>query len=155
MASIVAAGALSHSPIINFPPPAEAAEAIARYRGIAKRLSDHLRGASPDVLIVIGQDHFRTLFYDLMPPFVIATGRVEAWGDWKTAKGVLNGMPELGRYLHRSLFVSEFDVACSYDLRVDHGVAQPLQLLDWPLSIPILPVLINTGAPPMPTPYRC
>lgn len=155
MATIVAAGALSHSPVINFPQPDAEAGAIDRFRSAARRLGERITTARPDVLIVVGQDHFRTLFYDLMPPFVIGTGRVEAWGDWKTAKGQLNSVPALGRHLHRSLLGAEFDVACSYDLLVDHGITEALLLMDCTRTTPIVPVIINSGAPPMPVPYRC
>lgn len=155
MGHLAAAGALSHSPLINVPPPADEADAIARYRAAARRLGAHLRAARPDVLVIIGQDHMRSLFYDLMPPFVIGTGRVDAWGDWGTPRGPFNVHTALARHLHRALLADGFDPACSYDLRVDHGITQPFELLDLPVTTPIVPILVNTGAPPLPTPWRC
>ena len=155
MATLAAAGALAHSPLINFPPPPEDAAAIERYRGIARKLGDHFRKAKPDVLVIIGQDHMRTLFYDLMPAFVIGTGRVNGWGDWKTRKGPFATDTALARHIHRHLLNDGFDAACSYDLRIDHGISQPLQLLEIADDMPIVPILINTGAPPLPTPFRC
>lgn len=155
MATLAAAGALSHSPLINRTPPAEEAAAIERYRGIAKKLGEHFRKARPDVLVIVGQDHMRTLFYDLMPAFAIGTGRVDGWGDWGTAKGPFPTSPALARHIHRFLLADGFDAACSYDMRIDHGIAQPLQLLDVADTMPIVPILINTGAPPLPTPWRC
>jgi 2,3-dihydroxyphenylpropionate 1,2-dioxygenase len=155
MATLVAAGALSHSPLITFPQPDDEVGAIERFRAMTRQLGGRIIAAKPDVLVIIGQDHFRTLFYDLMPPFVIGTGRVEAWGDWKTVKGQLNSVPALGRHLHRGLLHAEFDVACSYDLLVDHGITGALLLMELPEAMPIVPVIINTTAPPMPTPYRC
>lgn len=154
MAHIVAAGALSHSPLINFDPDPSDAAAIERYRATARRLGDAIRAARPDVLVLIAQDHFRSLFYDLMPPFVIGTGRVDGWGDWRTPQGPFNGATGLARHIHRELLAREFDCAASYDLRVDHGITQPLQLLDIPATTAILPILVNTSAPPLPTPWR-
>jgi 2,3-dihydroxyphenylpropionate 1,2-dioxygenase len=156
MARIVAACALSHSPLMNIPrAPADDAERIERYRAITARLADRLREAAPEVYLIIAQDHFRSLFYDNMPAFCIGTGRVDGWGDWATSKGPFNNDLKLARHLHRSLLAADFEPACSYDLRIDHGIAQPLQLLDLPDSVPMVPILINTGAPPLPTPRRC
>ncbi|MBM3561498.1 MAG: 2,3-dihydroxyphenylpropionate 1,2-dioxygenase, partial [Alphaproteobacteria bacterium] len=152
MAAIVAAGALSHSPLMNKPAPAADAPAIARYRDIARELGRRIATAAPDVLVVIGQDHFRTLFYDMMPPFVIGTGTIRGWGDWATPRGPFAPHLPLARHLHRALLGADFDVACSYDLEVDHGITQPLQLLGLREDLPLVPVLINTAAPPLPTP---
>lgn len=154
MAQIVAAGALSHSPLINFDADPTDAAAIERYRTMTRRLGDAIRAARPDVLVMIGQDHFRSLFYDLMPPFVIGTGRVDGWGDWRTAKGPFNVATGLARHIHRALLAREFDCAASYDLRVDHGITQPFQLLDIAETTTIVPILVNTSAPPLPTPWR-
>lgn len=155
MAALIASAALAHSPLINCDAPEDERPSIQRYRAITATLGERVRAARPDVVVIIGQDHFRTLFYDLMPAFVIGTGRVDGWGDWGTATGPFPCSTSLARHLHRSLLEEGFDPACSYDLRVDHGVTQPLQLLGLPEDIPLVPVLINTGAPPMPSPRRC
>ena len=47
-----------------------------------------------------------------------------------------------------------FEPAFSYDLKVDHGITQPLQMLDME-GLPLVPVLINAAGPPLPTPVRC
>lgn len=154
MAHIVVAGALSHSPLINYEPDPADAAAIERYRTHTRRLGEAIRAARADVLVIIGQDHFRSLFYDLMPPFVIGTGRVDGWGDWRTAKGPFNVATALARHIHRTLLAREFDCAASYELRVDHGITQPFQLLNLPDSTTIVPILVNTSAPPLPTPRR-
>lgn len=155
MATIVAAGALAHSPLINKPAPAEDVAQIEAYRGYTAELGRRIRAARPDVLLVFGQDHFRSLFYDLMPPFVIGTGAIDAWGDWETPTGPFATAPALARHIYRALLTGGFDPACSYDLKVDHGITQPLQLCDLPQTLPLVPVLINTAAPPMPAPARC
>jgi len=155
MAEIVAAGALAHSPLINKPPPQEDAGQIAAYRGYTAELGRRIMAARPDVLLIFGQDHFRTLFYDMMPAFLVGTGDIDAWGDWETPTGPFATSPGLARHLHRSLLGDGFDPACSYDLKVDHGITQPLQLCDLPETLPLVPILINTAAPPMPAPERC
>lgn len=155
MAVLVAGGALSHSPLLNVPPLDFDVQAIEDYKQGARTLGEAVMAGEPDVLIVIAQDHFRTHFYDLMPAITIGTGRVAGWGDWGTRSGELPADAHLARHLHRHLLGACFDIASSYDLTVDHGVTQPIELLGLPDSLPIIPVLINTSAPPLPVPQRC
>lgn len=160
MAQIVAAGALSHSPIINaeITPTDEEARRIENFRNGARELGRRVSAARPDALIIFGPDHFRGFFYDLMPPFCIGTGRVRGWGDWGTTEHELPGNAEFARHLHREVLEAGFDLACSYDLRVDHGITQAVPLLEMPeqdVGIPIVPIFVNCAAPPLPVPARC
>jgi 2,3-dihydroxyphenylpropionate 1,2-dioxygenase len=154
MAEIVAGGALSHSPLLNFEAPEEARAQADAYRKAARELGAAIRSARPDVLVVFAQDHFRTLFYDNMPAFLVGVGSVERWGDWHGKAGPLATDSALARHVARGLFERGFEPAVSYDLKVDHGVGQALDLLDLE-DIPTIPVLINAAAPPLPTPARC
>ena len=156
MATISSGGAMAHSPLMNEPAADPADEApIGAYKRAVAAAGARIRASRPDIALVIGQDHFRSHFYDLMPAFTIGTGTVSGWGDWGTREGSLTDCAALGRYLHRGLIERGFDVACSYDLLVDHGVTQVLDLLELPQTLPLLPLLINTSASPLPTPARC
>jgi 2,3-dihydroxyphenylpropionate 1,2-dioxygenase len=139
---------------MHYPAPEDDKPRVARYADATGQLAVRLRIARPDVLIIFGQDHFRTLFYDLMPSFAIGVGRVTGWADWGTSAGPFAIPTGLARHIHRELLADGFDLAASYDLKVDHGIAQPLQLLQME-AMPVVPLLINTGAPPLPTPIRC
>lgn len=153
MAQIVAAGALSHSPLMNAPIPANDAARLERFRAAAGRLGERIRAAEPDALVVFGPDHFRTLFYDNMPAFCLGVGQVDGWGDWGTPTGPFATAPKLARHILAALYADGFDPAYSYDLRVDHGISQPLQIWDM-ADRPLVPIIINTSAPPLPTPIR-
>lgn len=155
MASLVTGAAISHSPLMNVTPLPGDAEAIEQLLLAVSDLGKRILASEPDVVIVLAQDHMRSLFYDLMPAVTIATGRLSGWGDWGTRQGGLPTDKPLARHLHRHLMHHGMEAACSYDLRVDHGVCQPVEMLGLPETLPIIPILINCLAPPLPTPRRC
>jgi 2,3-dihydroxyphenylpropionate 1,2-dioxygenase len=134
--------------------PANAQEGVTAYRNAAQTLADEIRAARPDVLVIFAQDHFRTVFYNNMPAFLIGVGDVTRWGDWRGTQGPLNTDVELARHIARGLFAHDFEPALSYDIRVDHGTAQVLELFGM-TDIPIIPILVNAAAPPLPSPARC
>ena len=112
--------------------------------------------AKPDVLIVAGPRPFppRSSMRN-MPAFCIGAGRVTGWGDWDTIAGEIPTLPAFARHLHRSLLASDFDPSSSYDMPIDHGLTQPLELCDIPSSLPIVPIIVNANAPPRPSLRRC
>jgi len=154
MAVIVAGGALSHSPLMNLDVPDGDRDAVAAFRSAARVLGDAIRAAEPDAVVIFAQDHFRTVFYDNMPAFLIGVGEVSQWGDWRGPTGPLATDPELARHVARGLFERGFEPAVSYDMKVDHSIAQVLGLLGLE-AVPVIPVLVNAAAPPLPTPARC
>lgn len=153
MARIVFGGALSHSPLMNVPLEADQ-DLIRRFSAAVGELGRLLSEARPDVLVVFGPDHFRALFYDLMPAFVIGVGRLDGWGDWASPAGPFVARPVLAKHILDAVMQDGFEPAFSYDLKVDHGVSQPLQLLGLE-QFPVVPVLINAAGPPLPLPARC
>jgi 2,3-dihydroxyphenylpropionate 1,2-dioxygenase len=154
MARTVIGGCLSHSPLLNYPTAPEDQPAIRRYGRAVTRLGAAVRDNGVEILVIFGQDHFHSFFYDNMPAFCLGLGRVEAWGDWGTCTGPLAVEPDLARHIARQLFAKGFEPAVSYDLGVDHGITQPLKLLGME-DATIVPILINTSAPPLPTLARC
>jgi 2,3-dihydroxyphenylpropionate 1,2-dioxygenase len=157
MANVVAIGALSHSPLLNgasgngTTPPA----GVAEFRTAAGALGDCIKAAKPDLLILIGPDHFRSLFYVNMPTFCLGVGRVSGWGDWETRSGELPSNPAIARALQRALLEADFDISSSYDLPIDHGLTQPLDLCALPADLAIVPLIVNANAPPRPSLRRC
>jgi 2,3-dihydroxyphenylpropionate 1,2-dioxygenase len=157
MAEVVAIGALSHSPLLNgvtgdghTSPPG-----VTEFQAAARALGDRIKAAQPDVLLLIGPDHFRSLFYVNMPAFCLGVGRVTGWGDWETRTGELPSRPAFARALHRALLEADFDLSSSYDLSIDHGLTQPLDLCSLPADLPIVPLIVNANAPPRPSLRRC
>lgn len=153
MAEIVLGGALSHSPLINMKPEQDR-ELIGRFEDGVAELSRRVREVEPDVVLVFGPDHFRSLFYDLMPAFVMGLGKLVGWGDWDSPVGPFETHRPLAKHILASVMEAGFEPTFSYDLKVDHGITQPLEMLDLQ-GLPLVPVLINAAGPPLPTPRRC
>jgi len=154
MADLVIGGCLSHSPLINKPAPAEEWPAIERFNTAAARLGSAIRDSGADVIVIFGQDHIHSFRRDNMPAFCIGVDKVSGWGDWGTPVGPFAVEAALADHIARALVENDFDPLLSYDLGVDHGITQPLATCALEAAT-IVPILINTAAPPLPTPKRC
>src|SRR2546421_6010496 len=112
MAKIVFGGAMSHSPMMNLPIP-KGRDQVERFKNAVQELASRLRAAEPDVLVLFGPDHFRALFYDLMPAFTIGIDRIAGWGDWNTPTGPFVSQPELANHILHTCLAQDFDAAFS------------------------------------------
>lgn len=143
---------MAHSPSWNLQPlegPAQPyVEAVFRARDVVARLK-------PDVLIVFGPDHVRNFFFDLMPAFCIGVEQVTAFGDYDSPKGALRAAPDLARFIADRTMQDGFDPALSFNMGIDHGISQPVAALVPDLSVPVIPIVINSAGPPLPTLARC
>jgi 2,3-dihydroxyphenylpropionate 1,2-dioxygenase len=153
MATVVFCGAISHSPMMNYPIDRDH-DRVDRFRKAAAEMSRRIQDAGTEAIVMFGPDHFRTLFYDLMPSFVIGVGDVSGWGDWNTPAGPFETHPALAAHILQTTREAGFDAALSQEIRVDHGITQPLQLMEL-TDIPVVPILVNAAAPPLPLPSRC
>ena len=111
--------------------------------------------ARPDAIVVIGSNHFRGFWLDLMPAFTIGVGTCTAAGDGGTIAGDMPVDTALAQHVCESLVAADFDVAFSARLHVDHGIAQAIQYLSPGENVPIVPVIVNVFAPPLPSLRRC
>jgi 2,3-dihydroxyphenylpropionate 1,2-dioxygenase len=48
-----------------------------------------------------------------------------------------------------------FDIALSYALTVDHGIVQSYDMVRGQADLPLVPLVVNTAAPPLPSMPRC
>ncbi|CAN0619316.1 2,3-dihydroxyphenylpropionate/2, 3-dihydroxicinnamic acid 1,2-dioxygenase [Burkholderia multivorans] len=107
----------------------------------------------PELIVVFAPDHYNGLFYDLMPPFVIATA-AESVADYLTLPGPLSVDRDLAMDMTRFILDSDLDIAISHRLQVDHGCTQALEEMTGSLTrYPVIPIIINSVAPPF-GPYR-
>lgn len=150
MSQIVAGVAASHSTLMN------THWEEVRGLGSAQRFRDGLSEArkfvaelAPDAIVVIGSNHFRGLFLDLMPSVTIGVAEVLGAGEAGTPEGALPVDRDLAKKLVDGLVSDEFDPAFSLRLTVDHGITHSLQYLVPDLDIPIVPVVVNMFAPPL------
>jgi 2,3-dihydroxyphenylpropionate 1,2-dioxygenase len=128
---------------------------VQDYRRALDTARDIVQDARADVVIVVGSNHFRGMFLDLMPAFTIGVAECDGTGEAQTPKGALPVDEDLAREIAWSMTEREFDIAFSLRLTVDHGITHSLQYLVPDLDIPIVPIVVNSFAPPLPTLQRC
>jgi protocatechuate 4,5-dioxygenase, beta chain len=119
-----------------------------------------LTAARPDVLVMVGSDHFHQIWLDNMPQFLVGKAPVydanyyNEEREFGLPRMVLPGDEELSSHLLRGGLDAGFDLAFSNELRVDHSITCPIITLRPQADLPIVPVYTNIFAPPMPQPKR-
>lgn len=160
MADVVIGIAASHAPNLANPSLMTGVKE-AQYATVkagfaqARRL---LEQARPDAIVIFSTDHFDRCFYDNLPPFLVGVGE-EAEGpvnEWlKIPKVKLRVAGALGRLLVSEGLENGVDFASSAELPLDHAEVVPLSYLTPHWDIPIVPIVVNAFAPPMPSLKRC
>jgi 2,3-dihydroxyphenylpropionate 1,2-dioxygenase len=146
---------MSHSPFATMLPPPDRAAPGGRFLADAARVAGAVTALDPDALVVIGPDHFHANFYDAMPPFVLGVADAEAFGDFGTRPGPLPVASALAWSIRDGLARDGFDIALSYALTVDHGIVQTYDMVRGDAEFPLVPLVVNTAAPPLPSMARC
>lgn len=138
---------LSHSPLMAFIEPADQARERVEtaFDGARAFIADF----TPDLVVIFGPDHYNGFFYDMMPPFCIGAA-AESIGDYATPAGALPVDHDTALALVRAAMDADIDVTLSERMYVDHGFAQPLQVLLGGIDrVPVVPVFINCVAVPL------
>ena len=155
MSEIVGFVGLSHSPFAGLLPPGPDGPGAAFLADVA-RTREAVAALAPDAVVVVGPDHFHGNFYDVMPPITLGVEEAVGFGDFGSRAGTLPVASALAWSVHDAVVAAGFDLALSYALTVDHGIAQGYEmLLGEAADTPIVPLVLNTAAPPLPTPARC
>ena len=154
MSEIVGFVGMSHSPFATLLPPALDGEPGGEFLSDARRVAEAVRAMKPDAVVVIGPDHFHANFYDQMPPFVLGVEAATGFGDFGSTEGPLPVASGLAWAVRDGLDDAGFDVSLSYSLTVDHGVVQSYEMAGG-IGIPLVPLVLNTAAPPLPSLARC
>jgi 2,3-dihydroxyphenylpropionate 1,2-dioxygenase len=155
MSGIAGFVGMSHSPFATLLPPDGPDDPGGRFVADAARVADAVGELAPDAIVVIGPDHFHANFYDQMPPFVLGVEEAVGFGDFGSAAGPLPVAEKLAWSVHKGLADAGFDVSLSYSLTVDHGVVQSYEMVTGGLGVPLVPLVLNTAAPPLPSMPRC
>ena len=155
MAEVVVGVGASHTTLMN----TKWAEVdhLARahdYRNALHTARAAVAAADADVAVVVGSNHFRGFWLDLMPTFTIGVGEVLAAGEHGTPEGPQAVDPEFAQAVLSGLAAAEFDVAFSARLQVDHGITNAIQHV-LPAGLPVVPLVVNCFAPPLPSLRRC
>lgn len=155
MTEIAGCVSLSHSPFYNFVVPESPGDPGYHFTQAVELLRSAVAELRVDAMVVFGPDHFRNIFYDCMPAFCLGMERLTAFGDYGTPSGHLALPQQLARDVLISVQGSGFDPAFSLSMGIDHGISQVYANLRPELDIPLLPIMVNTSAPPLPPLRRC
>jgi 2,3-dihydroxyphenylpropionate 1,2-dioxygenase len=155
MAEIVGFVGMSHSPFATLLPPQDQEGPGGKFLRDAERVRRAVELLAPDAIVVIGPDHFHANFYDVMPPFVLGVEQAVGFGDFGTTGGPLPVVGSLAWAVHGGLADAGFDVSLSYSLTVDHGIVQSYEMITGGTTLPMVPLVVNTAAPPLPSLPRC
>ena len=125
-----------------------------------ERFRETLTRARPDVLVMVGSDHFHQLWLDNMPQFLVGKAPFfdANWYNEEREFGLprmtLPGQVDLASHILRNGLDRNFDLAFSNELRIDHSITCPIITLRPQGDLPIVPIYTNIFAPPLPQPRR-
>jgi Catalytic LigB subunit of aromatic ring-opening dioxygenase len=117
-----------------------------------------LEESRPEVLITFADDHFDRCFYDNLPAFLIGVGEQApgpAVAGFDLPHVEVPIAADLARFILREGLEGGVDFAFSEELALDHAEMAPMVHLTPRWDIPIIPIVVNAFAPPMPTLKRC
>lgn len=150
MSTIVLGVGASHSTLMNTHwDEVDHLPAAHRFRGGLLAAADAVAAARPDAIVVIGSNHFRGMFLDLMPAVTVGVAELNGAGEANTPSGPLPVDQHLAKHVVDTLVRNDFDSAFSLRLTVDHGITHGLQYLTPSSGVPIVPVVVNMFAPPL------
>jgi len=155
MSEIIGMVGMSHSPFATLLAPDSLSSPGGQFIADTARVAAAVAGLAPDAIVVIGPDHFHANFYDAMPPFVLGVEQAESFGDFGGPSGPLPVASPLAWSVRDALAAAGFDPTLSYALTVDHGVVQSYDMIRGGAEIPLVPLVVNTAAPPLPRMERC
>lgn len=159
MAKLAGVYAASHAPLIArdwhlFPEPLKAKMSSA-YR----RLGARLTAAEPDLIVEIAPDHWSNFFLNNLPSVCIGIGANHLGPPEPFMQGfghaTLAGEPHFATHLLETALAGGFEPSVSHRLALDHGFCIPLWRMELDPLPPIVPLIINSLEPPMPTIARC
>ncbi|RYD27878.1 MAG: hypothetical protein EOP89_03795 [Lysobacteraceae bacterium] len=115
-----------------------------------------LHAFDPELVFVIGSDHYDGLHLKLMPTVLIGIAG-EAMDDTGGYPGKLNIAADTALQCAEYLVEHDFDIATSYAMTVDHGFSNAIHnfLGGIDAGPPIVPIHINALCHPRPTMRRC
>jgi aromatic ring-opening dioxygenase catalytic subunit (LigB family) len=160
VATIVAGCMTSHGPNITAKPEITDQQQRVRFVKAMEEARRRLEAVRPDVLVVFSNDHLQNFFYNNMPAFCVGVGE----RYWAPSEGgakflriparQIEGARPWGQALVEEALDGGFDVSYSHELEFWDDLSVPLSFLMPESTIPIVPVLINCVAPPLPRPRR-
>ena len=122
---------------------------------------DWLKANTPDVVILVYNDHASNFSMEVVPTFAIGCAESfqpadEGWGARPVP--AVQGHAELAWHITEKVIQEDFDLTILNKLDVDHGLTVPLSLMfgqpdAWPVRV--IPLAVNVIQFPPPSGDRC
>ena len=163
MATLAAVLASTHHPFYykaTNAPPDQQLPWVGEWKRKVEAYRETLTRAKPDILVMVGADHFHQFFLDNYPTFLIGKApRYDATfyneeREFGIPKYVLDGHEDLSNFMHQGLMDRDFDFAFSHELKIDHSIICPIITTRPQADLPVVPIYTNIFAPPLPSPRR-
>jgi protocatechuate 4,5-dioxygenase, beta chain len=164
MATLSAVLATTHHPFFlkatELTPPEERIPQAAEWKRKVEAYRETLTAAEPELLVMVGADHFHQFFADNYPTFLIGKQpRYDATyyneeREFSIPRYLLDGDEDLSGFLLQGLIDRGFDLSVSHELKLDHSIICPIITTRPQADLPVVPIYTNIFAPPMPSPKR-
>lgn len=161
MAEIVGVLGVTHNPLMWASLRRSVPEDLRVVSANFARLREQVAGLRPDAIVLVASDHFHMLMMDNMPAFMIGkapemrAGHPNEQRVFGLDPTTISGDPGLAAHLLGGRDLAPgFDFAFSDEPWLDHSFLVPLLFLTPDLGVPVVPVLTNCNAPPIPTAAR-
>ena len=159
MAEIVSIIGTTHHPWYHAKtskPEAELTDDARNLLAWSARVQESFERTRPDVVVIVASDHFHQFFHNNMPQFIV--GRMNRYQgtfynevrEFNLPRIELAGNRQLSTDIIEAGFDNGFDFAFSDEMRLDHACVVPSLISQPTLHLPVVPVLTNCGAPPIP-----
>jgi aromatic ring-opening dioxygenase catalytic subunit (LigB family) len=159
VASFAGAFAASHGPLIVREWEAIPADHQKRLAQAYRELGKRVGAAKIDVLVVVSPDHWSNFFLDNYPAVCIGVGETNEGPPEPWMKGYphreLRGHSGFALHLLNESLKAGFEPSLSHRLKLDHGSCIPLWRMDLAKMPALVPMLVNSIEPPMPSLKRC
>jgi gallate dioxygenase len=113
------------------------------------------------VIVLVYNDHATSFDLGVIPTFAIGTAAAfepadEGYGPRPVPRVI--GHPQLASHIAQSVIQQDFDLTIVNELRVDHGLTVPMNLMfgtpaEWPCKV--IPLAVNVVQYPVPSGRRC
>ena len=159
MASLVGAFAASHGPLLVREWSSVPEDQKKRLTAAFRKLGEKLSQAQPDVIVEVSPDHWTNFFLDNLPAVCIGVGAEhegppEPWLKEFPHKEI-KGHADLALHIARIALREGFEPSLSHRLKLDHGFCIPLWRMELGKLPRIVPMIVNSIEPPLPTVARC
>jgi aromatic ring-opening dioxygenase catalytic subunit (LigB family) len=159
VAELVGCFAASHGPLLVREWDAIPADQKTRLQAAYAELGRRISLARPDVIVEIAPDHWSNFFLDNIPSVCIGVGEThegppEPWMKVFPHRE-LAGDAALAGHIAATAMADGFEPSLSHRLKLDHGFCIPLMRMGLASLPRIVPVIVNSIEPPLPSLLRC